>query len=372
MRKQLFLFIFIFLCKMANAQTNDGYTMGEGGMAYKIIADGKGDLIKVGDYMELHFSSILSKSGKDSILSSTREMGAPQIVPLDSVQLPPAYFKIFIKLKSGDSLSTKTLVDDLFKKQPETMPPFIQIGDYIYTNIRVTNIYKTKAEAETATKENLAKAEETAKVKADALAIVDDNILKEFISKNNIVAVKSPKGSYVQIIKEGTGAKLNNKQFVKINYTGKTLDGRMFDSNTDSSKGHVEPLSVNLTDDMSLGGGVIAGMSDALLMMNKGTKAIMYIPSGMAYGPRGAGGEIPPNSNLIFEVEVLATQTIAQVKIENARRQKEMMALQKKYQDSVSKADKPVTLGKKRNTKLPIKKNVPIKQSAIKKTAKKK
>jgi FKBP-type peptidyl-prolyl cis-trans isomerase FkpA len=137
MRKQLFLFIFIFLSNIANAQTDDGYTMGE---AYKIIADGKGDLIQFREFMELHFTSILSRNGKDTILNSSRDLGAPQIVPFDSSQLPPTYFKIFRNLKNGDSLSIKTLADEMFKKQPESMPPFIKLGDYIYTNIRLGNI----------------------------------------------------------------------------------------------------------------------------------------------------------------------------------------------------------------------------------------
>ncbi len=86
----------------------------------------------------------------------------------------------------------------------------------------------------------------------------------------------------------------------------------MFDSNIDPSKGHTEPLSVNLTSDESLGFGVIPGMTAALKTMQKGTKAFMFIPSGMAYGPRSQSAELPANSILIFEVEVLEVLTKAQ------------------------------------------------------------
>jgi FKBP-type peptidyl-prolyl cis-trans isomerase FkpA len=372
MRKQLFLLVCIFLCKITFAQTTVDYTIGKDGMSYKIITDGKGDFLKLGEYIELHFTSFLSRNGKDSMLNNTRDIGMPNILLFDSMQMPINYFEIFRKVKSGDSISTKTLVDELYERKPEAMPNFFRQGDYINSSIKITKIYKTKAEAEIANKKHSMKSEEIAKIKADALVAVNDSILREFILKNNVTALKSPKGTYVQILEEGIGSKLNNKQFVKINYTGKTLDGRMFDSNTDSSKGHVEPLLVNLTEDMSLGSGVIQGMADALLMMKQGTKAIMYIPSGLAYGPRGAGEDIPPNANLIFEVELLNTLSIAQMKAENVGRQKKMAALQKKYQDSAYKANKPVTLGNKKNSKAPIKNNLPIKASALKKTIKKK
>jgi FKBP-type peptidyl-prolyl cis-trans isomerase FkpA len=351
MRKQLFLLVLIFLCKIVNAQTVDGYTMGIDGMAYKIISDGKGSLLELGNYMEMHFTSILSSNGKDSVLNNSRDLGQSQIMLFDTTTLPANYFEIFKTLKVGDSLSTKTLVDELFKKQPESMPPFFKLGDYVYTNVRLLKIYKTEAEAEIVIKENTKRAEEIAKAKAAVLVSEDDNTLKEFISKNNIVALKSPKGAYVQILNEGTGSKLNNNQFVKINYTGKTLNGKMFDSNTDSSKGHVEPLSVNLTDDLSLGNGVIPGMVDALLMMQKGTKAVMYIPSGLAYGPRAAGNDIPANSNLIFEVEVLSVLSKAQVIAAKASEEKKMKVTEGVKAGVTSKKKIVKKAGKENNTK---------------------
>jgi FKBP-type peptidyl-prolyl cis-trans isomerase 2 len=154
----------------------------------------------------------------------------------------------------------------------------------------------------------------------------------------------------VQTTVAGTGPVLDSNVFVKIMYTGKTLDGKMFDSNVDPSKGHTDPLLVNLTNDMSLGGGVIPGMGDALRTMQKGTKATMFIPSGLGYGARGAGADIPANANLMFDVEVLEILTKAQAKAANDAQQAKMMAQrkaqqeqqmadQKKYMDSLEKAD---------------------------------
>ncbi len=318
---------------------NSPYKKGDEGMEYKIIADGKGETLKPGQFIEFHFTSVYNNGKKDSILNSTRDLGGAQIITFDSTNLPPAYFKLFKQLKKGDSLSTKMLTDTVFKKQPEAMPPFMKKGNYLYTNIRIINVYKTQEEADKARQANMAAQEVTGKQKAAAQLLKDDRVLAEYFAKNNIKATKTEKGAYVEILQPGTGKNLDTSVITKIKYTGKTLAGKMFDSNVDPSKGHLDPLSVNLTNDMSLGGGVIPGMSDGLKLMNKGTKAKIYIPSSLAYGAAGAGGDIGPNENLVFEVEVLDILTKAQAAADVAAQQKKFQEMQKRYTDSLTKAN---------------------------------
>ncbi len=348
MRKISFLLI---LAVVAFSACKESYKKGKEGMQYKIIADGKGDVVKTGQFLELHFTNIIGGAGKkDSVLNSTREQGAPQIVPFDSAQIPGAYFEIFKLMRKGDSVSTKTSVDSLIKKQPDNVPPFMKKGMFIYTNIRLVNIYKTQEEADKAKQAGTVAAEAAAKLKAETLVKEDDKTIAAYLAKNNIKASKTEKGTYVETTTPGAGATLDTNVFVKINYTGKTLDGKMFDSNTDPAKGHVEPLLVNLTNNPSLGNGVIPGMSEGLRMMQKGAKGKLFIPSGAGYGARGAGADIPPNAILLFEVEVLDILTKDQAKAENAIQQKKMMEQQKamqaqqeveqkKYMDSLEKAD---------------------------------
>lgn len=346
-------YLFLATAVIFSACKDASFKKGEEGMEYKIIADGKGDLLKQGEFVELHFTSMISGAGKkDSVLNSSREQGGAQIMPFDSTKFPPAYLKIFRQLRKGDSVATRTSTDSIIKKQQpgQELPAFIKKGMFIYTNIKLVNVYKTQAEADSAQKLNAAAAEVAAKAKADALVKQDDKTIADYLAKNKITATKTAKGVYVQILQAGTGALLDSNVFAKIMYTGKTLDGKMFDSNVDPSKGHTDPLSVNLTNDMSLGGGVIPGMGDALKTMQKGTKAIMYIPSGLGYGARGAGADIPANANLMFEVEVKDIMSKAQAKADNAAQQAKMMAQQKaaqaqqmaeqkKYMDSLEKAD---------------------------------
>ena len=321
-----------------SACKSNEYKKGGEGMEYKIIADGKGDAIKNGEYMEFNITSKLSrKGGKDTVLNSSADMGAPQIIVIDSAQLPPAYFKLFLQLRKGDSLATRTLTDSFFKKQPEAMPPFIKKGDYLETNIRVTNIYKTKEEADKAREAGMVLQQAASKKKAAELVAKDDKALNDYFAKNNIKAVKTPAGAYIEVLQAGSGPNADTTNFAKINYTGKTMDGHVFDSNTDPAKGHVEPLMVNLTSNFTLGNGVIPGMSDGLRMLNKGAKARIYIPSGLGYGPAGSGADIPANSNLIFEVEMLQILSSTEAAAERAAAQKKMEDMQKHYQDSVAK-----------------------------------
>jgi FKBP-type peptidyl-prolyl cis-trans isomerase FklB len=82
---------------------------------------------------------------------------------------------------------------------------------------------------------------------------------------------------------------------VKVKYEGRLIDGKVFDS-TDKHGGDPVTFSPNQ---------VIKGWTEALCMMPVGSKWQLYIPQELAYGPRGAGADIPPYSTLIFDVEVL-------------------------------------------------------------------
>ena len=88
---------------------------------------------------------------------------------------------------------------------------------------------------------------------------------------------------------------------VSVNYTGKLADGTVFDSNVDPKFGHVQPF------EFTLGAGqVIPGWDKGVLAMKVGDKKTLVIPPEDAYGATGAGGVIPPNATLTFDVEVLA------------------------------------------------------------------
>lgn len=109
-------------------------------------------------------------------------------------------------------------------------------------------------------------------------------------------------GLQYKVVKEGDGATPGPDDTVKVNYRGTLIDGKEFDSSYKRN----EPLTIPVK-------GVIPGWTEALQMMKVGSKYELYIPSDLAYGPRGPG-EIGPNSALIFEVELLGIEKPADEK----------------------------------------------------------
>ncbi|HMQ49288.1 MAG TPA: FKBP-type peptidyl-prolyl cis-trans isomerase [Saprospiraceae bacterium] len=103
-----------------------------------------------------------------------------------------------------------------------------------------------------------------------------------------------PSGLQYEVIQAGTGAKPTAADKVTVHYQGTLLDGTVFDSSI--KRGQPATFGV---------GQVIAGWTEALQLMQEGSKWILYIPQNLAYGARGAGGQIGPYSTLIFEVELI-------------------------------------------------------------------
>jgi len=101
-------------------------------------------------------------------------------------------------------------------------------------------------------------------------------------------------GLQYEIVKEGNGPTPNRSDRVTVHYTGKLIDGTVFDSSVERG----EPATFGVTQ-------VIPGWVEALQMMKVGSTWRLYIPSKLAYGPNGAGGVIGPNATLIFDVELI-------------------------------------------------------------------
>ena len=109
----------------------------------------------------------------------------------------------------------------------------------------------------------------------------------------------SPSGLIVEEVVIGSGALAETGQRVKVHYTGWLTDGKKFDS----SKDRGEPFEFGLGR-----GEVIQGWDDGVAGMKVGGKRKLTIPPEMGYGARGAGGVIPPNATLVFEVELLGVK----------------------------------------------------------------
>lgn len=113
-------------------------------------------------------------------------------------------------------------------------------------------------------------------------------------NKNKEGVVTLPSGLQYKVIQAGSGPFPKATDSVTVHYRGKLLDGTQFDSSFDRG----QPVTFGVNQ-------VIRGWIEALQLMQPGAKWELYIPAELAYGSRGAGHAIPPNSTLIFEVELL-------------------------------------------------------------------
>ncbi|MFG6385706.1 MAG: FKBP-type peptidyl-prolyl cis-trans isomerase [Muribaculaceae bacterium] len=137
-----------------------------------------------------------------------------------------------------------------------------------------------------------AKQEEAAKVAGEANAKAGRDFL-EANGKREEVKV-TPSGLQYEVLEEGKGPKPTAGDTVVVHYTGRLIDGTVFDSSEERG----EPATFGVTQ-------VIPGWVEALQMMNEGSRWRLFIPSDLAYGPNGAGGLIGPNQTLIFDVNLL-------------------------------------------------------------------
>lgn len=122
-------------------------------------------------------------------------------------------------------------------------------------------------------------------------AQIGKEFLEENAQKEGVIVTES--GLQYKVIEEGNGQNPNEESIVKVHYTGRLIDGTVFDSSVERG----EPIEFPLN-------GVIPGWTEGLQYMSPGAKHELYIPSELAYGEMG-GGSIGPNETLIFEVELI-------------------------------------------------------------------
>lgn len=163
--------------------------------------------------------------------------------------------------------------------------------DDVITSVKIIRVGKEakKFNAEKTFADYFAKKEIAEKEAIEKQKAAKEKALKEF--KN---AASTASGLKYIVLQEGTGNKPVATSNVKVHYTGMFLDGKVFDSSV--QRGETIDFGLNQ---------VIKGWIEGIQLMPEGSKYKFYIPSNLAYGEKGAGGVIPPNADLIFEIELI-------------------------------------------------------------------
>ena len=263
-----------------------------GGMPYQLFRSKDTQQARVGNYIKL----TLTQQINDSVYFTTGNH-LPLYIPIAPQSQPYDISELWTFLHVGDSVAATQMMDTFLKRLPAgNLPPEFKKGDRILTYIKVLGIFEN---------DSLKTIDE--KKENDAYAAREKGEVEKFIGAKLSSIQRTPAGAYVEITEPGNGDFIKKGEYVSVNYTGKTFAGKVFDSNTDSTFKHMEPLR------FSVGvGQMIKGFDDAMPFLKKGGKATIYIPSMLGYGAAPPpGGPIKPYDHLLFEVTVLDVQAKA-------------------------------------------------------------
>jgi len=296
MKKNL---MFLALAAIGLASCNGGFKKGNGGMLYDIHVDKGAPRIKEGDFISLQ---LIAKTDGDSVLMSTYEQGRPILTLLQKPQTAGDIFAGVKLLGEGDSATVKTNIDSIMKKGMRR-PPLK--GKYIVYEVKVDKVIPKGKMADTAFNSAI-----TAYLKgqAEVLKKAEPAKIKKYIDDSKLTGATTASGLYYLITKPGTGDKPAVGDTVAVNYVGKFVNGKLFETNIKEvaqKEKTFNPMMQYKPIHIPVGvKAVIPGWDEGLMLLNKGAKATFVIPSNLAYGEQG-NQIIQPFTPLVFDVELV-------------------------------------------------------------------
>jgi FKBP-type peptidyl-prolyl cis-trans isomerase FkpA len=304
MKKNLLLLVCVLAIVSCNNSKFPGYKDTDNGLAYKFyVQNGDANAVKPkeGDVMTLSMSY---KNSKDSVLFTTAQRG-PITVPLTKPTFKGSLEEGFAMMAVGDSASFIVNADSLFIKtfQQKELPPYIAKGSMVTFELKLVKI-QSKEDVQKERDAMMAKQQ----VEMEKLKGEESVNREKYIADNKITAKPTASGLiYIEKVK-GKGKMAEKGKTVRVNYTGKLLDGTVFDTSYEEEAkkaGQVNPQRKYEPIEFAVGTGqVIPGWDEGLLLMKEGGKAQFIIPSAIAYGENGQG-PIRPYSTLVFDVELV-------------------------------------------------------------------
>ena len=303
----------LFIFQACNDKKKDEYTKTPSGVEYKLYGKNEAGKYEIkdpvvnadsispereGKLLILQIEYLLNRPNmEDSVLFSTYKNNTPVPFPVMKPAYKGSIEEAFMMLQPGDSAIIRMAADSFFTKTVQSpLPPFIKPGNTLTFKVKADAL-QTQEEAMADQQKRMMEEQQKELKHAEDMKPKDDATIQEYIKKNNLKAEKTANGVYYIITKPGTGPKAQAGQVVSVKYTGKLLDGKVFDS---SEKHGGAPFEFPLGQ-----GRVIPGWDEGVAQLNKGAVATFIIPSWQAYGGRGAGNDIPADAILLFDVELV-------------------------------------------------------------------
>ena len=282
-----------FACSTNTKETPKGYK-------YAVVKEGNGELASAGQFMLLN---MIFRDGSDSVWNDSRDSEIPMIYPVTQPSAESEGIdEILPLLKKGDSVVFSIPAKVLFEKTwKQPIPEEVDAESNFTFNIGVYDIL---------TETQLRALEQDFFTKRTSVQLEKDLAqIDAALTASNVEAQRTTSGLRYTILKEGEGANAAPGNEVFIHYAGYLLDGTLFDTSMESVARENNALTPGRTyEPLSLSAGsgqVIPGWEEAILLMNKGSKMRVWIPSTLAYGPQSRSALITANSILVFDMEMV-------------------------------------------------------------------
>jgi FKBP-type peptidyl-prolyl cis-trans isomerase len=278
------------------------FKTGDGGLQYAIHTDKDGPTIKEGDFFVV---SGTQKTEKDSVLFSTDDTGRPAFLSAQKSQFKGDLFSAFAMLSEGDSATFKINLDTLALKTGQPKPPFAKDDHFLIFSVKIEKVIpKGKLDDQTFTNQ----INEYIKKDIEVIKKAEPTKIKAYVAAKGLKLTTTASGLGYQVTKTGTGVKAVAGDSIAVNYVGKFLSDKVFETNilAEAKKAGkfiqgrpYEPMRTIVGMQKS-----ILGFDEALMLFPVGTKVTLVIPSALAYGEQGSQ-LIPPYTPLVFDLEIL-------------------------------------------------------------------
>ena len=289
--KNIFLIIFTFFITYSCVEKEKVL---DNGTKLKYFKHGDGKAIDDGQIVMLNLqyfdhdgNELLNKVGNDPVVllkdSSWKNNGI--------------IYEVIDNLVKGDRVFFQITTEKFLENDPRLATTPDSLKDKLLSFYCGVENVMDRDEFESFQREQYEKMQNEMNNNMEEQLIIDAQIIDQYLAEKNIEAINTASGLRYVISEVGSGSNAQVGSLVKVHYTGMLIDGTKFDSSLDRGV----PFEFTLGQ-----GQVIRGWDEGISYFNKGAKGTLYIPSSLGYGPNGAGGGvIPPNSILIFDIELL-------------------------------------------------------------------
>lgn len=257
------------------------YKSTDTGLQFRIIRDAKGEKARMNDVLQLNLSYHLPD---DSVLYNSEDLGDSFLLKITEPSFRGSIEEGLLLLGEGDSAEFLLPADSVYKRLfRQRLPSFIEPGTMLTFRVGVVNVMDESAFQRRMQKE-----------RTDAF-IREQKEIEKYLQENNLNIPAVTPGVWFIILQEGKGEKPAAGDSVEVKYTGRLLNGKIFDSSSKAGRNLQYRIGT---------GNYLKAWEQAVMSMPEGSMSRLILSSDQAFG-RSASAPVPPGSSVIFDIELI-------------------------------------------------------------------